>query len=134
MDTSIWSLLFRRSTTDGELPVVKELRALIAEFRVALLGTVRQELLSGIRQEEQFVNLRSRLRAFPDEQLTSEDYELAAEFFTRCRMQGIQGSNTDFLLCAASVRRGMPLFTADLDFELYAKQLPIQLHRVREPE
>ena len=96
-----------------------------------MLGAVRQELLSGIRDAEQFLNLQSRLRAFPDEQIDTEDHELAAEFFTRCRSQGVQGSNSDFLLCAASVRRGMFLFTADLDFELYAKHLPVKLHRAR---
>ena len=36
-------------------------------------------MLSGIRYTEQFVRLRDYLRAFPDLELTFEDYELAAE-------------------------------------------------------
>jgi hypothetical protein len=37
--------------------------------------------------------------------LHSEDYELAAQFFNQCCGRGVQGSNTDFLICAAAVRR-----------------------------
>ena len=48
--------------------------------------------------------LRDHLRAFPDEAITSADYERAADCFTLCRTKGIQGSNTDFLLCAVAER------------------------------
>ncbi len=44
--------------------------------------------------------MRDYLPAFPDIELTSEDYELAAEFFNTCRSNGVKGSNTDFLICA----------------------------------
>jgi hypothetical protein len=61
--------------------------------------------------------LREYLRAFPDLELTTEDYELAAEFFNTCRSNGVQGSSTDFLLCAVAHRRGYSIFTTDKDFE-----------------
>ena len=86
-----------RSTT--EQPVCSPLfRDLIIDGRVALLGVVRQEVLSGIRHADQFERLKNYLRAFPDLELVIDDYELAAEFYNTCRRQGIQGANTDFLV------------------------------------
>ncbi len=97
-----------------------------------MMGAVRQELLSGIRENAQFVRLRNHLRAFPDLVLTHEDHEEAAAFFNVCRAKGIQGSNTDFLLCAGAARRDLSIFTTDQDFVRYASVLPIRLHAVRE--
>jgi predicted nucleic acid-binding protein len=96
-----------------------------------MLGAIRQELLSGIRSTEQFKKLRDSLRSFPDEALSQEDYEAAANCFNRCRMRGIQGSNTDFLLCALALRRGVPIFTTDDDFRGFAKHLRLELHQPR---
>jgi predicted nucleic acid-binding protein len=98
-----------------------------------MLGAIRQELLSGIKLAAQFTTLQTSLRAFEDIALTQTDYELAAEFFNKCRAQGIQGSNTDFLICAAASRRELPILTTDLDFSLYQKHLPIQLLSNRSP-
>ena len=56
--------------------------------------------------------------------------ELAAEFFNTCRSNGIQGSNTDFLLCAAATRRGYSIFTTDPDFENFRVHIPILLLEV----
>ncbi len=93
-----------------------------------MIGPIRQEVLSGIRDASVFERLRDRLGAFPDEPLTTTDYERAAEFFNACRAKGLQGSNTDFLLCAVSVRHRMPLLTTDEDFRRYAMVIPVTLH------
>ncbi len=77
-----------------------------------------------------FERLRDQLRAFPDETLTAGDYETAAAFFKTCRAGGLQGSNTDFLLCAAAARLRFPILTTDDDFGRYARLLPIALHRL----
>ena len=80
VDTSVWSLALRRKSAPHD-PSVIELRGLIEELRVQMIGPVRQEILSGIRSKSQFLKLRETLRAFPDLVLSSQDYELAAEFF-----------------------------------------------------
>jgi hypothetical protein len=41
------------------------------------------------------------------------DYEEAADAFNRCRERGIQGSNTDFLICSAALRREIAVYAAD---------------------
>ena len=129
VDTSVWSLALRRRTPDH--PAVDELRRLIANGRAAIVGPIRQEVLSGIRERAAFELLRDHLRAFPDESLTATDYERAAECFNTCRARGLQGSNTDFLLCAVAERHRVPILTTDEDFEGYSRVLPVALHRFR---
>lgn len=127
VDTSVWSLALRRRRSVRAAEVL-ELAELIREGRAALLGPVRQELLSGVPIAEQYETLRGYLRAFPDVALEAEDYEQAAAFFTRCRAKGVQGSNTDFLICAVASLRRCSILTTDIDFRHYAKLLPIRLH------
>ncbi len=127
VDTSVWSLALRRNLPD-EGPDVSELIELIREVRVRIIGPVRQELLSGVKSQAQFQKLRNHLRAFPDLDVTTRDYESAAEFFNLCRSKGIQGSNTDFLICAISAHHKIPIFTTDGDFTLFQPHLPITLH------
>jgi len=127
VDTSIWSLALRRNTPDNAIDIINDFRDLIADGRVVLLGAIRQEILSGIRHLEQFVRLRDYLRAFPDLEMNMADYELAAEFFNTCRSNGVQGSNTDFLICAAAVNHGYSIFTTDKDFENFQTYIHIML-------
>jgi predicted nucleic acid-binding protein len=127
VDTSVWSLALRRRTPPDSSPVVTRLRDLITNDQVALLGAIRQEILSGIRSSEQFTCLRDYLRIFPDMELLPEDYELAAEFFNTCRSNGIQGSNTDFLICAVAHHRSYSILTTDNDFQSFQAYIPIIL-------
>jgi predicted nucleic acid-binding protein len=130
VDTSVWSLALRRQRASPAAEAL-ELAELIREGRAAILGPVRQELLSGVPDQRQYATLRDYLRAFPDLALGSDDYEEAAAFFNRCRAKGVQGSNTDFLICAAAARRRLGILTAAADFMHFAKLLPIQLHSPR---
>ena len=126
VDTSIWSLALRK--VSGPDPRVRQqLADLIAGHRVQIIGPIRQELLSGIKDERQFEDLSGHLAAFPDIPVVADDYVLAAKFFNLCRKKGIQGSNTDFLICAVAIRNRLSIFTADDDFRQFAKVLPISL-------
>jgi predicted nucleic acid-binding protein len=127
VDTPVWSFAFRRRASVSEGPAAV-LRRLIEEGRAAIVGPIRQELLSGVRERPAFDRLRDHLSAFLDEPIVQTDYERAAEHFNTCRLRGIQGSNTDFLLCAVSERHRMPIFTADQDFKHYARLLPVRLY------
>ncbi|MCE5229599.1 PIN domain-containing protein [bacterium] len=130
VDTSVWSQALRRHA-HADPGVIEELRTLISARLARIIGPIRQEILSGVRELEQFEKLRRHLAAFPDLPIETEDYVEAAELFNTCRSKGIQGSNTDFLICAIALRREMSIFTADRDFERFAKHIPIVLHEMR---
>jgi predicted nucleic acid-binding protein len=127
VDTCIWSAALR-SAKQGDSEVVEELRSLITDHRVRMIGPVRQEILSGIRDDSQFRGLSQRLASFPDLPILTEDYVTAAEYFNLCRGKGIQGSNTDFLICAVAVRNECAVFTEDGDFRRFAEHIPVVLH------
>jgi hypothetical protein len=55
VDTSVWSLALRRRTPPDSSTIVTLLRDLITLDRVALLGAIRQEILSGVRSSEQLL-------------------------------------------------------------------------------
>lgn len=128
VDTSVWSLALRRDKDDSPAPV-QELRNIIHDHRAQMMGPIRQEILSGIRSKDQFKRLRKHLESFPDLPILTEDYVTAAQFFNHCRSKGMQGSNTDFLICAVAVRNEFSIYTMDKDFEMFSKYIQIVLHK-----
>ncbi len=128
VDTSVWSLAFRRREAAAD-PAVTALLRLIEEGRVVLLGPVRQEVLSGIKHQAQFERLRDHLAAFPDPELGMRDYESAAELCNRCMAQGVQAAHVDFLIAAVAMDRKWAVLSTDRDFEHIAKVVPVQVHR-----
>jgi len=126
VDTSVWSLVLRHKRKPSIANAEKMMR-LIDEGRVVMLGPIRQEILSGIKEKKQFNLLKKHLAAFPDHQIKTEDYERAAEYFNTCRAKGIQGSNTDFLICAVAVNNNFNIYTSDKVFTLFKKYLHIKL-------
>uniref|UniRef100_UPI000B35C218 PIN domain nuclease n=1 Tax=Crenothrix polyspora TaxID=360316 RepID=UPI000B35C218 len=100
VDTCIWSYALRRRNDLPNQNIIDELNGFIQQRQVIMLGTIRQEILSGIQHEPQFERIRTKLQAFPDYPISTADFETAAQFYNRCRAKGVQGSNTDFLLCA----------------------------------
>jgi len=126
-DTPIWSAAFRRG--EGVVnPYRADLLALIDSGLVEIIGPIRQEILSGIKDASKVAEVRDQLRAFPDLDIESADYEDAAALYNRCRSAGIQGSFTDYLICAMAVRHQLAIFTDDRDFQAYRRVLPIRLY------
>jgi predicted nucleic acid-binding protein len=130
VDTSVWSLVLRRSAVPADAvqqAAIAALKDLISDARAMLIGPVRQELLCGIKDPAQLERLRGALAAFPDEALTTQDYEHAAKVFNACKARGVQGSNTDFLICAVALERRLPIFSLDRDFTHFQKCVPLEL-------
>jgi len=133
VDTPIWSLGLRRTASDlnpRERRLVNALQELIGDGRAQIIGPVRQELLSGVRDETVFRRLRAELRAFDEPPLDISDYEDAAQIHNECRSHGLAGSAIDFLICAAAVRRNWQIFTTDQDFTRYATAVRLILYQV----
>ena len=129
VDTSVWSIALRRKAiNDEESAVVKKLQELIESLQVAIIGPIRQEILSGIADEKQFKLLITKLGTFEDVPISTAYYEKAAYFYSVCRVNGIQRSHIDFLICAVAANHKMPVFTLDKDFIRYAEYLPIKMY------
>src|SRR5579862_2068002 len=130
VDTPVWSLALRRRTIDlstAEQDLTQGLYQLVQQHRVSLLGSTRQEIISGIREESQFRRIRDYLRDFPNINLEVADYEEAARINNHCRRAGIAGSPVDMLICSVSVRRNWEILTTDQDFMHYKRVIQIRL-------
>ncbi len=134
IDTSLWSIGFRRKDSDlnrKESLCLDELKELLNEVRTIIIGPIRQEILSGISDPKQYELLKRKLSILKDSIITTDDYELASEFFNFCRKKGVQGSHIDFIICAFAVNNNYPIFTLDKDFIQYEKYCNVLLHKSR---
>lgn len=117
VDTCVWSLALRRRAgsraTAAEEQAVSALREAIKDRRAAILGPIRQEILSGIRDKAQFAKIEERLEPFRDEEIQGADYVEAARIFNLCRAQGVECGPVDTLILAVAVRLGFSILTED---------------------
>jgi len=130
VDTCVWSQALGKNTSKDTM-IIKELTELIKDVRVQLIGPIRQEILSGIKSEKQFNELQDYISAFLDLPIETADYEKAAEYFNVCRKNGIQGSNTDFLICSVAFHRDFEIFTIDNDFKNFQRYIPVKLFKLK---
>tara|TARA_B100001093_G_scaffold515990_1_gene593684 strand:- start:88 stop:483 length:396 start_codon:yes stop_codon:yes gene_type:complete len=126
VDTDVWSEAFRKPK-GKESKQVAILKELILDGRVEMIGMIRLEILSGIRELERFEKFSKSLEAFSDKQVETSSYILAAKLLNLCRKNGIQGSLTDFIICACSIEWKTAILTKDKDYSLYSKYIPIEL-------
>ena len=121
VDTSVWSLALRRNTSPP-LDLIK----LIDSNEVNIIGPLRQELLSGIKEMATFAKLKSYLDAFPDLPLFTQHYVEGARIGNLCRKAGVQASSIDFLICAVARLEGLSLYSHDNDFTHISTVVPIK--------
>jgi hypothetical protein len=127
VDSCVWSVAIRRRSP--EIVHRRAVERLIADSGVRIIGPIRQECLSGVADPAQYAHLRDFFRTFPDIPLVRDDHELAASFYNTCRSHGVQGSHTDFLICAVAERLELKIYTTDADFNAYAAHIPIRRYR-----
>lgn len=130
VDTSVWSLALRRRTSTlsaSEQSVVTLWKKLAENQQAALIGIVRQEILSGIKSSKSFETLAVYLNDMPYLQVGLAEHDLAARFYNDCRAKGIAPGAIDMLICAVSAQANCAILTVDKDFDRYAKVLPISV-------
>lgn len=127
VDTSVWSLAFRRNREQKskEVAVLQEL--LEGGSPIFMLGIIYQEILQGIRHDDQFRKIRDTLKILPFIDTTQDDHENAARLFNKCRSKGIQASTIDCLISIATIQNDCTLLTADRDFEYITQHSPLKL-------
>lgn len=131
IDSSVWSLALRRNPrhlSRVESEVVGRWSELTVKGEGALIGVIRQEVLSGVRRREQFEQLRNALDAFAYLRVSLEDHDRAAACFNDCRAAGVAGTAIDMLICAVALRHDLPVMSVDVDYRRYAICLPLRLY------
>ncbi len=127
VDTSVWSEALRRSPR-RETEGVKKLETLISGGeRILLPAIILQEILQGIKNPQQFAQLKDSMRFFPTLDVLRDDHVFAAELFNLCRSKGVQASTVDFLIAALSIHNDCALLTSDGDFKLISKHCELKL-------
>jgi hypothetical protein len=130
VDTSVWSLAFRRDIP-APIPEVRKLvRAIEAEEPLFTTGLVLQELLqgfSGPKSREQIIEQFSSLPLLAPER---RDHVEAAELRNACRRRGVQIGTIDALIAQLCLRRDLTLLTADKDLRPVAMHCALKLWSV----
>ena len=129
VDTSVWSLAFRRDQASSA-PEVRALReALEGGDTVLTTGLILQELLQGFAGPRARKDIIDRFASLPLLAPDREDHIAAAELRNRCRRAGLQIGTIDAVLAQLCIRHELALLTADNDFMLAAGHCPLRVWR-----
>ena len=127
VDTSVWSLAWRRDVA-APVPEVDALHAALASGEIVVAtGLVLQELLQGFSGPRAGSAIVERFAALPLVQPDRDDHVEAAALRNACRRRGVQLGTVDALLARLCVRHDLTLLTTDRDFALAARHVPLRL-------
>ena len=127
VDTSVWSLAFRRDQ-DSSAPEVRALRdALEGGDTVLTTGLILQELLQGFSGPRARKDIIERFAALPLLPPDRQDHIDAADLRNRCRRAGVQVGTIDAVLAQLCIRHGLTLLTADRDFMMVTAHCPLRV-------
>jgi predicted nucleic acid-binding protein len=127
VDTSVWSLAFRRDAPSAASEVRELVRAIEAGEALLTTGLVLQELLQGFSGPRARERILDRFSALPLLVPDRADHIDAAELRNRCRRGGIQIGTIDALLAQLCVRHDLTMLTTDGDFRHIAKHCALKL-------
>jgi predicted nucleic acid-binding protein len=127
VDTSVWSLAFRRDAADSEPEVDALRRALEGGETVVSTGLVLQELLQGFHGPRARDRILETFEVLPFLMPDRSDHVRAAELRNACRRRGLAVGTIDVLLAALCVRHELTLLTTDRDFERIAALAPLRI-------
>jgi predicted nucleic acid-binding protein len=120
VDTSVWSLLFRKGGPADHRQVGKLLDLLASQQQVALTGSILQEVLQAFRSEQKVSDMVDHFTPFPLLPLERDTCIDAATLFRRCAAKGGVVSTIDCQIAAVALHHDYALLTADSDFSRIA--------------
>ena len=127
VDTSVWSLAFRRDAP-SMVPEVRELvRAIEAGEALFTTGLVLQELLQGFSGPRARDRILDRFSALPLLVPDRRDHIDAAELRNRCRRGGVQIGTIDALLARLCIRHELTMLATDNDYRHMASLCALKL-------
>jgi predicted nucleic acid-binding protein len=129
IDTSVWSLAFRRDQASGAPEVDALRRALGGGETIVTTGLILQELLQGFAGPRARKDIIDRFAALPLLSPDREDHIAAAELRNRCRRAGVQTGTIDALLAQLCIRHQLTMLTTDKDFGRVAAHSSLRVWR-----
>jgi predicted nucleic acid-binding protein len=129
VDTSVWSLAFRRDAPDGCAQVTTLKRALEEGDTIVTTGLVLQELLQGFSGPKARLSILEHFSAVPLLAPDRDDYIEAAALRNSCRRAGVQAGTIDALIAHLCIRHSLTLLSTDRDFENIAKHTELKVWR-----
>ena len=127
VDTSVWSLAFRRDAASGAAEVLALRQALEGGDTVVTTGVILQELLQGFSGPRARKDIIDRFSALPLLMPDRQDHIDAAELRNKCRRSGVQIGTIDALLAQLCIRHALTLLTTDKDFSRAASHCPLRV-------
>ena len=127
VDTSVWSLAFRRDAASDAAEVHALRQALEGGDTVVTTGVILQELLQGFSGPRTRKDIIDRFSALPLLMPDRQDHINAAELRNKCRRSGVQLGTIDALLAQLCIRHALTLLTTDKDFSHAASYCPLRL-------
>jgi predicted nucleic acid-binding protein len=127
VDTSVWSLAFRRDHPGTAPESIELARAIEAGEQLFTTGLVLQELLQGFSGPRSRDQIIKHFSVFPLLTPERRDHVAAAELRNTCRRNGIQIGTIDALLAQLCLRRDLTMLTADNDFRYIAKHCDLKI-------
>lgn len=127
VDTSVWSLAFRRDAPAAAREVGELVRAVEAGEELITTGLVLQELLQGFSGPRSRAQILDRFAALPLLVPDRRDHADAAELRNKCRRGGIQIGTIDALLAQLCLRHDLTMLTSDGDFHNIARHYALKL-------
>ena len=131
IDTSVWSLAFRRDSPSATAEVRALVQAIETGETILTTGLVLQELLQGFGGPKTRDLILDRFSDVPLLAPDRYDHIRAAELRNRCRQSGIQVGTIDALLAELCIRHDLTMLTTDHDFEHVAAHSELRLWRGR---
>lgn len=129
VDTSVWSLAFRRDAPPSVPEVAEVKRALEAGDDIYVTGLILQELLQGFTKPKAHRLIIEHFEALPLLIPDREDQIRAAELRNKCRRKGIQAGTIDALLAQLCIRHALTMLTTDSDFKNMADVVRLSVWR-----
>lgn len=127
VDTSVWSLAFRRDAQSQVAQVEALHAALGGGESIVTTGLILQELLQGFAGARARKDIIQRFAALPLIVPDREDYIDAAELRNHCRRAGVQVGTIDALFAQLCIRHDLTILTTDRDFTSAAKHCALRL-------
>ena len=129
VDTSVWSLAFRRDAPAAANERLELVRAIEAGEELLTTGLVLQELLQGFSGPRDRKQILDRFAALPLLVPDRRDHIDAADLRNKCRRRGVQIGTIDALLAQLCLRHDLTMLTADRDFRNIAAHCALKLWR-----